>query len=309
MAEVSTENQAEQHPARNERFSVPGALEIEVTAGIGPVTVRLQEQPQDAAEATVEVRHDPSARAPLADGMNAMLSWVGEQFGEQFGTGLQASPADALAQTRIEQTGNRLVVRAPQAMPARQVALAVTVHAPAGSAPAIKTSTADVTVTGTAGRVDISTGSGDVALDDIRDTCRVRTGSGALRVRTVHDDLSVRTGGGNVEIAAVPGSASAVTSTGPVWFGETFGEVFARTGSGSIAVADARSGSVELNTGSGDLRIGIGSGVTGEIDVSSDTGRVVSELDVTAEPPSEQAELTVHARTGTGNAVLRKSGL
>ena len=292
---------------------MPGAIELEVTTGVGRVDVYLAEQTPDGTEATVEIRHDPSTTGPRPEGVNAMLGWVNEQFGEQLGellgTDWRGSPADALAQTRIERTGSRLVVQPPQSMPARQIALAVTVHAPAGSAPAIKTSTAEVTVTGKASRVDISTGSGDVTLDDTDGTCRVRTGSGAVRLRTVHDDLSVRTGSGSVEVAEVPGSASAVTGTGAVWFGQTSGDIFARTGSGNIAVADARSGSVELNTGSGDLRIGIGSGVTGEIDVSSDTGRVVSELDVATEPPSEQAALTVHARTGTGNAVLRKSGL
>lgn len=313
MADVAPEEQAAEQPARNERFAVQGAVEIEVAIGVGRVAVHLDEHAQGATEATVEVRHQPSAQGRWPADMNAMLGWVDEQFGERLGellgTNWRGSPADAVAQTRIEQAGGRLIVQSPQAMPARAVALAVTVHAPAGSAPTIKTSTADVAVTGQSGRVDISTGSGDVTLADTHGTCRVRTGSGTVRLGTVHDDLSARTGSGAVEVAGVSGSASAVTGTGAVWFGEASGDVFARTGSGNIAVADARSGSVELNTGSGDLRIGIGNGVTGEIEISSDTGRVVSELDVEAEAPAEQSPLTVHARTGTGNAVVRKSGL
>lgn len=310
---MATTDHTEEPAARTERFAVSEPLAIDVAVSAGNVTVHLVPDTAgtttgSADGAVVEVRHDPSARASWSDGVNAMLNLFGGVT-EQFGGMWNANPADAPAEARIEQTDNRLVVHSPTAVPLRGVPLAVTVHAPAGSDLTVTTSTADVAVTGQPGTAEFSTGSGDVTIADESTSCRARTGSGTLRLGTVRANLNARSGSGAVEITAASGSANAVTGSGAVWFGEVTGDVFARTGNGNLAVADARSGTVELHTGSGDLRIGIGSGVTSEVDVSSGTGRVVSELDVAGEQPSEHNDLRIHARTGTGNAVLRRSGL
>lgn len=306
---MQNQQPADEELVRDERFQVPGKLDIEVSISTGSVALHLAEPRNEdgSGEATVELRHDPSAGAPWTDGMNAMLSWVGEHFAEQFGTDLRASPADAIGQTRVEQVGGSLVVSSPSAMPARNVPLAVTVHAPTGSQLNIRTSTGDVTVTGDAGQREVSTGSGGITIERAAPESKLRTGSGSVKLGAAPDGLNVRTGSGDTEIRALGGSAGVVTGSGAVWLGETTGEVLARTGSGNIAVADARSGTVELSTGSGDLRIGIGSGVLCELDVSSGSGRALSELDVADEAPEQQAELTVHARTGTGNAIVRRS--
>lgn len=302
---------------RIERFSTTEPVHIDVSLGTGNVTVHLAANPAGSestestpgTEVVVELEHEPTAGGSWADGMNAMLNLFSSQFAEQFGNQWRGNPADALAQARVEQVGGRLVVHSPEALPLRGIPLAVTIHAPAGSDLSAKTSTGDVAVTGQLGRGDVSTSSGTVTLAGTSDRCRARTGSGQLRLGAVSGELTARSSSGGVEVTAASGSASVVTGSGAVWFGEVTGDVLARTGSGNIAVADARSGTLELNTGSGDLRIGIGSGVTSEIDVSSGTGRVLSELDVAGEAPSEQSHLRIHARTGTGNAVLRQSGL
>lgn len=276
---------------RTEHFTTATEPTIEVHIGAGDVTVHLADEQtgHTAGEATVDIQHAPWAGPSWSDGMNAMLNLFGEQFASQFGTDPRPDPADAVARARVEQLGDRLVIASPKTMPARNVPLAVAVHAPAGSALRLRTASADVTVTGDAGTTEITTGSGDVRL--------ARTSGG----------LSVRTGSGDTEVGRVDGSAGVVTSTGATSFGETHGEVFARTGTGEITISDGRSGTIELGSGSGDLRIGIGGGVLCELDVSSTSGSAYSELDVATEPPQQQAHLRVHARTGTGDATVRGS--
>src|SRR5256885_2361648 len=86
-----------------------------------------------------------------------LLPWVSSQFGDQLG---RMSSAEAVRQTRIDLTGGRLVVRVPKSLPLRTVPIAVTVRAPAGSHVTTHSGSANVTVTGGAGRLDLQTGSG-----------------------------------------------------------------------------------------------------------------------------------------------------
>ncbi|MBB5856558.1 DUF4097 domain-containing protein [Amycolatopsis umgeniensis] len=290
---------AGEETVRVEEFEAEGPIEIDVSVAIGRVTIDLTGE----SGVHAEVRRDGGEQQPWVDGMTSLLSWVGERFGDQLGADPRTSVGDALAQTRIEKVGNRLVVQAPKAWQLKNVLLAVTVRAPAGSHLEVRAGAADVTVTGSAGRADILTGSGDVGLERADGSAIVRTGTGGIKLGPTVSGLQLRTGSGSVEASSVSGSATVATGTGDVWLGEVAGEVLARTGSGDLSVADAASGSLELTTGSGEVRVGIRGGVRAEIDLSSTTGSVSSELDVAESAPAE-VSLKVRARTGTGDAVV-----
>ncbi|GAB3477436.1 DUF4097 family beta strand repeat-containing protein [Amycolatopsis cihanbeyliensis] len=297
---------------RNHTFDAEGPLELDVSLTVGRVDIRLGEQdertgPTESRPALVEVRHDPGAQAPWLSGVSSLLAWVGEQFGQQLGTDLGGSPADAVQQTRVEKVGNRLVVRGPKPLPLRNIPLAVTVHAPAGSALQVRSGAAAVDVTGAAGRVDVSSGSGEVSVERSDGAAIVRSGTGAIRLGPIPSGLHLRTGSGDVEVASLGGTATLATGTGTVWVGTSAGEVQVRSGGGGLSVADASSGSLELVTGSGDIRIGIRPGVLAEVKLSSGSGTVSSELDVTEQPTDRLETLNVRARTGSGNAVLTRA--
>ncbi|MEV4599677.1 DUF4097 family beta strand repeat-containing protein [Amycolatopsis sp. NPDC049253] len=289
--------------ARSQEFEADGPLELDVGVTIGRVELVLDRE----SGARVELRHDAGEQPPWVSGVNNLLSWVGERFGDQLGVTADTSPADAVRQARIEKTGNRLVVRAAKAWQLRNVPVSVTVHAPKGSHVEVRAGAADVTVTGTAGRADILTGSGEVTLEQADGAAIVRTGTGRVKLGPTPAGLQLRTGSGSVEAASVSGSATLATGTGNVWLGSVAGEVMARTGSGDLSVAEAASGSVDLITGSGEVRVGIRRGVAAEVELASSAGRVHSELDVSDVPPEAGTTLRVRARTGTGNAVVTRA--
>ncbi|WP_410580593.1 DUF4097 family beta strand repeat-containing protein [Amycolatopsis sp. lyj-108] len=290
---------AGEETVRVEDFEADGPIEIDVSVAIGRVTIELTGESGIHAE----VRRDGGEQQPWVDGMTSLLSWVGERFGDQLGGSPAGSAGDAVTQTRIEKVGNRLVVQAPKAWQLKNVPLAVTVRAPAGSHLEVRAGAADVTVTGSAGRADLMTGAGKIGLERADGSAIVRTGTGDIKLGPTLSGLQLRTGSGSVEASSVSGSATVATGTGDVWLGEVAGEVLARTGSGDLSVADAASGTLELTTGSGEVRVGIRGGVQAEIDLSSTTGSVSSELDVAESAPSE-VSLKVRARTGTGDAVV-----
>ncbi|MBE1502564.1 hypothetical protein H4696_009664 [Amycolatopsis lexingtonensis] len=288
---------------RIDDFETEVPLELDVSVTIGRVEIVLDGD----SGARVELRHDQGEQQPWVAGVNNLLSWVGERFGDQLGVDPAASPAEAVRQSRIEKLGNRLVVQAPKAWQLRNVALAVKVHAPAGSHVEVRAGAADVTVTGSAGRVDLLTGSGEVKLDRADGSATIRTGSGGITLGPTLAGLQLRSGSGSVEASSLAGSATLATGTGNVWLGAVSGEVMARTGSGDLSVADAASGSLDLITGSGEVRIGIRGGTAAEIDLTSSGGRVSSELDVLEAAPEGEVKLRVRARTGSGNAVVTRA--
>ncbi|SEP16801.1 DUF4097 family beta strand repeat-containing protein [Amycolatopsis saalfeldensis] len=289
--------------ARTQEFDADGPLELDVGVTIGRVELVLDRE----SGASVELRHDAGEQPPWVSGVSNLLSWVGERFGDQLGVDPSGSAADAVQQSRIEKTGNRLVVRAPKAWQLRNVPLSVKVHAPSGSHVEVRAGAADVTVTGSAGRADILTGSGEVVLERADGSAIVRTGTGGVKLGPTLAGLQLRTGSGSVEASSVAGSATLATGTGDVWLGAVAGEVMARTGSGDLSVAEAASGSLELITGSGEVRVGIRGGVAAEVELASAAGRVSSELEVSDVPPEAGVALRVRARTGTGNAVVTRA--
>ena len=132
--------QPEHDTVRTQTFPVDGPVDLDVEVTLGRVEIELS---AEATEATVEVRHDPTVREPWAQGVTSLLTWVNERFGDQIGRDLRGSAADALEQTRIERTGNRIVVHAAKALPLRNIPLGVTVRAPAGTQLSIRAGSAD----------------------------------------------------------------------------------------------------------------------------------------------------------------------
>ncbi len=80
-----------------------------------------------------------------------------------------------------------------------------------------------------------------------------------------------------------------------------------RTGSGAVSVASAAAGTLEVLSGSGSVRAGIAPGTDAEIDLSSGSGRVDSELAVAEEPPPGDVPLRVHARSGSGDVLVTRT--
>jgi hypothetical protein len=301
--EFDPESGADQGPApitRQQSFDTDGPIELDLGVGSGRIEVRLADKPG----VHVEVRHDPASASPWTAGMSSLLTWFSGQFGDDGG---ELSPAESVRQTRIDLTGGRLVVRTPKALPLRTVPIAVTVTAPAGSHLTTRSGSANVLVTGPAGRLDLQTGSGNVATDRAGGVARVQTSSGTVRLGPMLAGLRARTGTGDVEVSSIGGATTLFTGSGDVWLGAVSGDVMARTGSGDVTVADAASGQIELQTGSGTIRIGIRPGAPAEVDLSSVTGEARSELDLSNTRPATEPSLRIRGRTASGSAVVSQA--
>ena len=297
----------EENVVRRQSFDAEGPVELDLGTGGGGVTVRLVDEPG----VHVEIRHDPEAASPWAQGVTSLMSWVSTQFGGQLGGqfGETVPPgssveAEAVRQTRVDFTAGRLVVRTPKDIQLRNVPILVSVQAPFGSHVEARTGTGDVTVNGGAGRLNLHTGSGRISADQAEGTVHVDTGSGTVRLGPMAAGLRAKTGSGDVEITAIGAASTVVTGSGDVWLGAVTGDVLARTGSGRVTIANAAAGELELHTGSGAIHVGVRQGSPAEVDLSSGSGEARSDLDLTTNPPEAKPPLRIRGRTGSGNALV-----
>src|SRR5437764_3174268 len=161
---TDTGNDESPELVRTQDFSTDGPVELDLSNNIGPIQIELT----DTEVTHVEVRHDAtSGFHDWRGGLAGLLTWVTEQLsdaGIRPGAGdkdaIKEPVSEAVRQTRIDMTGSRLVVRSPSTMPLRTVPLAITIQAPGDSQVSIQTGSGSVSVTGSAGRVQIQSGAG-----------------------------------------------------------------------------------------------------------------------------------------------------
>lgn len=288
---------------RQQGFECQGPIDVSVELDGGRLDITLVEDAA-ASDVTVQIRPGSTGQSSWNVGINGLLSWLGEQTGA---VPLSELAAEAVRRTAIDFAGARLTICGPREFPLRTVPLIIQVSAPAGSSITARSGSADVAIAGEAARLETTTGSGQVRAQRCTGAAEVRTGSGDVRLETVLGRLRVRTGSGLVEVTSVEGAESAgsvQTGSGDVRLGAVKHDVNARTGSGDLTVVDAWAGGLDLTTGSGQLRVGIHSGVMAELDVSSGSGRARSDLPVGGPPAEGGTALRVRARTGSGDALV-----
>jgi hypothetical protein len=251
-----------------------------------------------------------SATGDSVTGGNVTGGNFGDLFGGwdpgRFGANLAAETVEAV-EVRWSAGSRRLVVRSPGALPQRLVPLVVTVRAPVGSRLGLRTGAGDVTVTGRCGDANVRTGSGDLKLDTVDGDAELAAGSGTVSTGAIRGRTRAKTGSGDLSLGALDGPGELKVGSGTVRLGGVRADLQAKTGSGNLVISDAEAGRLDLTTGSGDLRVCVHAGVTAELDLSSRSGRVRSELDVRQEAPSAQAALVVHGRTGSGDVLVSRA--
>ncbi|MCW2632550.1 MAG: hypothetical protein JWR88_1512 [Pseudonocardia sp.] len=285
---------------RRETFDSAGPAELDLTIGAGRVSVALAE----GTEVTVSVRADASAGRGWTQSLSDLIGWLSEATGADLaGADLAQKAVDGVEITWSE-IGRRLVVRPPTELPLKSVPLILVVTAPTGSRVDVNSGSAAVTVTGSAGNVGVRTGSGEVDVEAVDGDVEVSTGSGGVSIGPVTGRSRLRAGSGRISVDSVGGPSEVKAGSAEVRLGAVHADLSARTGSGDLTVADAHGGRLDLNSGSGGLRVGVHAGVGVELDLSSGTGRAHSELPVASAPPDKRPTLVIRGRSGTGDVLV-----
>jgi len=162
---------------------------------------------------------------------------------------------------------------------------------PEGSDLKVRTASGDVRATGTFGQVAVSSASGQVFLGEVRGSCEVTLASGDAEIHEVHGPVRVKTASGDVTVRRAHDDARLQSVSGNVELGVAAG-------------LEAR-----LNSVSGNILVRLDKGLAVDVDASTVSGDLRSEIDLSG--PSgvsvDGVTVTIKASTVSGDVKVRRA--
>ncbi|WP_315096665.1 DUF4097 family beta strand repeat-containing protein [uncultured Cellulomonas sp.] len=230
-------------------------------------------------------------------------------------------------ETTVDLDGRRLTVMGPRPRlswigPTESVD--VTVEVPTGSRLTVEISVGGVRTVGRLGATRIKNATGGVEVDGTGDLW-VRAGHGSvtaetadggveitadhgrIRLGTVTGDSVLKASHGTVQVEESGGDLEAKLSYGDLDIGRALGSITAKTAYGAIQVGEVSSGSVQLESGYGQVTVGVRPGVPAWLDLSSKDGHVRNHLDGDRAPGESEQTVVVRARTRSGDITVQRA--
>jgi hypothetical protein len=171
----------------------------------------------------------------------------------------------------------------------------------------IKTGSADISISADIGRSKIISGSGDITVGNAMDL-ECSTGSGNISLARVDGDgAQLSSGSGDVAVGEANCPITAKSGSGEVVVMSLRGaHLQANSGSGDIAVS-ATNGSVDLRSASGSLTVGVADNLPAWLDLNSVSGDIRIGLESTTQPEPGEPYLTLRARTASGDISIHRA--
>ncbi|GAA3169862.1 MULTISPECIES: DUF4097 family beta strand repeat-containing protein [Streptomyces] len=232
----------------------------------------------------------------------------------------------AAEQAEVSFAGGVLTLRTPKPryLLGRTGTVDVTVELPAGSRVEAAGAWVQVLGEGRLGEVRVKTSAGDVRLDEtgplqltaahgsvtvgrVEGAAEIATSSGSLRVGTVDGPATLKNSHGTTTVAAVTGELRVSGAHGDIDIARAEGPVTATTAHGALRLADVARGSVQLETASGSIEVGIRESTAAWIDASSSSGQVRNALTSAEAPGAAEDTVEIHARTRHGNIEILRA--
>jgi hypothetical protein len=159
-------------------------------------------------------------------------------------------------------------------------------------------STGDLWVRAMHGNVLVARADGDVEFT---------ADHGQVRLGTVTGDATVKASHGSVQIVEAGGDLDAKLSYGDLDITRALASVTAKTAYGTMHLNEVSSGSIQVESGYGQITIGVRAGVPAWLDLSSKSGRVRNELDGDRAPEPSEQTVAVRARTQFGDISIHRA--
>jgi DUF4097 and DUF4098 domain-containing protein YvlB len=207
----------------------------------------------------------------------------------------------------IEQRGGRVVLRTPHGSGSRWDSFEVTVRTPAGANLEVNVASADVDVQVALGSLAARLASGDIRAGEIEADATVQTASGDVELANVGGNLAVNTASGGVRLGRADRRVEVQTASGVVRLKTVLAALSCSTQSGDIEVEHYEGGDLECNSTSGDVRIGLPSGRTLDVDLNTLSGDIRSDF---SPEGGDGATARLRVKTISGDInLLRATGI
>ncbi|WP_415975932.1 DUF4097 family beta strand repeat-containing protein [Rhodococcus sp. 077-4] len=227
--------------------------------------------------------------------------------------------------TKIDFDGERLTIIGPRpriSLFGPTESVEVKVELPRGSRLSIEVAAGSLRTVGDLGAVRVKSSTGPVELDTTGDLW-MRAGHGNATVDTALGNIDITADHGQIRVGTVVGDATlkashgsitvresgteldAKLSYGDLEVGRALGGVTAKTAYGSITLHQVDSGAIDVESGYGQITVGVRRGVPAWLDLSSKDGHVRNELTPEGAPEETEESVAVRARTKYGDIAIR----
>jgi hypothetical protein len=186
-------------------------------------------------------------------------------------------------------------------------AVVVDIELPSRSRLQVSSASAGLRADGEYGDCRLATASGDAHMGSITGDLKADSASGALMIDTLAGSATVSTASGDAAIGVLNGDVTFRAASGSLSVRQLRGTVKAHTASGHVSVTDAVCGAVTVQSGSGDITVGVAEGTAARLDVRTHSGHVRNGLAAAAGPEAGDETLTVNVRTGSGEIAVQRA--
>lgn len=219
------------------------------------------------------------------------------------GSVLVSVDASGSADLEISQMGDTIAVR--QGRRSRNARIVVDV--PVGTDVSVKGVSVQVSARGALGSLRSKTASGDVDVDDVV-RLDVAMSSGDARVGTVRDEAAFTTTSGDIVVRSVGGRLAASLTSGDIRVDRVDGDVDAGTASGNVTISRCDGSVVAIRTVSGDIRLGLPSGIRVDPQISTMSGRVHLPDGAPRDPAAARRSVALRLRSVSGDIRVERAG-
>jgi hypothetical protein len=230
-------------------------------------------------------------------------------------------------ETKVDFDGQQLTVVGPRPRiswfgPTESVDLKV--ELPTGSRLTAESAVGGVRTVGRLGATRIKSSLGPVELDTTGDLwlrashgnatlgtadgeIEITADHGQIRVGTVTGDAILKASHGSIQVVESGGDLDARLSYGDLEVTKALASVAAKTAYGSVQLREVASGSIQIESGFGQVTIGVRPGVPAWLDLSSKDGHVRNQLDGDSAPDAAEQTVAVRARTQYGDITIQRA--
>lgn len=188
---------------------------------------------------------------------------------------------------------------------ARVRGLLVEVVLPEGAGVSVAAKSGDTRVEGRCGRARVRTGSGDLRAESV-ELLEAGHGSGDIDVRDA-GEVRVMGGAGDVTVDRVRAGGSIRSGAGDLRLRHVSGSLETSSGSGDVQIGLFDGDTLAVRAASGDVSVGVPTGIPVWQDLQSMSGDVRAELQPAGQPVEGEAFITVRASTASGDISLRNA--
>ena len=213
--------------------------------------------------------------------------------------------SSSAAEFELSKTGDRVVVRHPSRWSIRGRSCRVNVTVPAGTDVFVDVASADVRLSGRLGHVRVRTASGGIATEGSA-RLEVSTASGDITGDAVEGDVSVSSVSGSCTLRTVGGRVDATLTSGELRVERCAGDISVRSTSGSTRVGHCDGSEITVRTISGDVRMGLPTGIRVEADISTVSGKA-SLPEPAAPTAGERRPVRLKLKTVSGDIRITRS--